>query len=123
VRAKTRENPRIPRAVARIRHDVRCRRDAIDAAEIALPYSVERYQDTPNPNALKCVIRGTITPAPRSFFSADQAKDDPLAAALFAVPGVTNVLIHEMWITVNKSPDASWKTVKAGIERVLHAAP
>lgn len=86
-------------------------------------YRVTRFEPTPNPNAVKCVLDRPMPDTPRSFFSPEQAARDPLAAALFALPGVTNVLIHSEWITVNKSPQAKWPAIRAGVERVLEAAP
>jgi len=38
------------------------------------------------------------------------------------VAGVTNVLISGDWVTVSKSPGASWREIKAGVERVLREA-
>lgn len=87
-----------------------------------MPYSVRHFQPTPNPNAVKCILDRKATERPRSYFRAQEAAGDPLGAALFAIAGVTNVLISGDWITVNKSPEADWKSVKAGIERVLREA-
>lgn len=76
-----------------------------------------RFEPTPNPNAIKCVVDPAsidLGPADpdlgiRSYFNADAARDadDPLAHALFAIPGVANLLIHTAFITVGKSPGAS----------------
>jgi NFU1 iron-sulfur cluster scaffold homolog, mitochondrial len=87
-----------------------------------MPYSVTKFQTTPNPNAIKCVLDRKTGSTVRSYFAAAQAASDPLAAGLFAVPGVTNILINSDWITVNKTPEADWATVKAGVERVLRGA-
>lgn len=77
------------------------------------------FEETPNPNALRCVLDGAVGEGVRSYRSADAARDDPLAAALFAVPGVTNVYINVDWLTVNKLPDASWRVVKAGVRKAI----
>ena len=42
----------------------------------------------------------------------------PLAAALFAVEGVTGVLLMGDWLTVNKSPEAKWPAIKRGVEKL-----
>lgn len=89
-----------------------------------MPYSVVKFQDTPNPNAVKCVLDKPLPHAgqpgvPRSFFSADQASGDPLASRLFALPGVTNVLLADAWLTVGKSPEAAWGPIHKGVKRVL----
>lgn len=99
-----------------------------------MPLIVKEYQSTPNPNALKCVVDRPIAPPPggsgalRSYSSPAAAASDPLAAALFAIPGVRNVLIHAPpkdagWISINKATDAEWRTLKPAIERVLQDQP
>jgi hypothetical protein len=86
-------------------------------------YRVIRYQETPNPNAVKCVLDRPAGRGVRSYFKAEDAAGDALAAALFAVPGVTNLLINGDWITVSKRPEADWKKIKAGVEAALGSAP
>jgi hypothetical protein len=84
-------------------------------------YRVVKYQETPNPNALKAYLDRRTGSAVRSYFKAQDAAGDPMAAALFAVPGVTNVLINGDWVTVSKRPEASWGEVKRGVEAALGA--
>lgn len=86
-----------------------------------MPYKIKSFQETPNPNAVKCVLDGRTGSKTRSYFKAADAGEDPLATSLFAIPGVTNILIHPEWITVSKSPEAKWKVIKAAVERVLNA--
>src|SRR5438128_1453945 len=69
----------------------------------AMPYTVQEFQPTPNPNALKCVLDRPLPEPIRSFRSAAEAAGDPLGSALFAVPGVTAVLLSGGWLTVNKT--------------------
>ncbi|MCC6426168.1 MAG: NifU N-terminal domain-containing protein [Phycisphaerales bacterium] len=83
-----------------------------------------RYQDTPNPNAIKCVVEQPIPalpgrPGPRSYSSAETGKEDPLASAIFGIPGVVNVLIADLWLTINREPGKDWKPIKQGLERIL----
>jgi len=87
-----------------------------------MPYRVLAFESTPNPNALKCLVEPRPADIPRSYRSSEEAGDDALAGALFAVPGVTALLIHAAFITVTKSPDARWPAIRAGVERALHAA-
>ncbi len=68
---------------------------------------------------MKCVVSPSPTDRPRSYFDADAAVGDPLATALFAIPGVTNVLIHTDFVTVSKDSGAKWPVLKAQIARVL----
>ncbi|MBN8596945.1 MAG: NifU N-terminal domain-containing protein [Planctomycetes bacterium] len=91
-------------------------------------YRVREFQETPNPGAVKVVLEGPISPlegrggAPRSYRSAEAAAADPLAARLFRVNGVENVLISTDWLTVGKKADAAWKSVKNGVEKALAEA-
>lgn len=91
-------------------------------------YRVREFQETPNPGAIKCVLEGPIAPLPgaelkpRSYRTAESAHADPLASRLFGVPGVSNVLIASDWVTIGKSPEASWKSVKSAVEQALAAA-
>ena len=87
-----------------------------------MAYTVREFQQTPNPNAIKCLLDRRAGDRPRSYFKAEEASGDALAARLFAIPGVTNILINGDWIAVNKRPEVDWKPVKAGVERVLREA-
>lgn len=84
-----------------------------------MPFKITTYQPTPNPNALKCMLNKPISDRPRSYFNPQQAQADSLAAALFAIEGVTNLLINDDWITVNKAPNAHWPPIKGAVEQVL----
>ncbi len=88
---------------------------------------VDRYEETPNPNAIKCVLSGALPPAPaieramRSYAGVDAARaaGDDLAAALLSIPGVTGVLLTPGWITVSKAPSATWARVKPAVASAL----
>jgi hypothetical protein len=80
---------------------------------------VKAFQETPNPNAVKCVLEGRLAHAPRSYFNAAEAQGDGLAKRLFAIPGVTNVLLQPGWITVSKAPAAEWKAIRPAIEQAV----
>lgn len=105
-----------------------------------MPYTVREFQATPNPNALKCVLdRAVARPGAsggaggptgagpggqgdhgaRSYFSAAQAAGDPVAAALFAIEGITNVLIVKDWVTVSKAAEKEWGKLKPKIKAAL----
>ncbi|HLP82782.1 MAG TPA: NifU N-terminal domain-containing protein [Phycisphaerales bacterium] len=88
-----------------------------------MPRIVE-YITTPNPHALKCVLDAPPTPLAdadkvRSYRDAASAAADPLAAKLFAIEGVRNILIVNNWITVGKAEAATWKSLKPALERAL----
>ena len=70
---------------------------------------IAEIEDTPNPNAKKFILREPLTwGVARSYENAEQAKDDPLAAALFAIEHVTNVFYVDHWITVTQDGGADW---------------
>lgn len=76
---------------------------------------------TPNPNSLKFTASGQtfIPKGLLSFRSAEAAAAHPLAAALFAIEGVCDVLILPEFVTVTKRPEVSWKTVEPAVMDVL----
>jgi hypothetical protein len=87
-----------------------------------MPYLVKAFQPTPNPNALKCILDRRIAERPRSYFNPADAAADPIGSRLFAIAGVTNILMNGDWLTVSKSAAADWPTIKTGVERVLREA-
>lgn len=84
-----------------------------------MPYQVVEFQPTPNPNALKCILDRPLPEPARSFRSPAEAQSDPLAARLFAVPGVTSLLLSGEWMTVNKHPESDWPAVRRAVQDVL----
>lgn len=87
-----------------------------------MPLRVTRFEPTPNPNAVKCLVEPRTGDAIRSYFKPADAAQDPLAAALFAIPGVTNVMIQPAFITVCKSAGTPWPATRDAIARVLAGA-
>lgn len=86
-----------------------------------MPFTVVEVQPTPNPNALKFLLDREIATQPISFFSADAATDHSIASRLFAIQGVSSLLLLGDFVTVNKSADASWPPIKEQVRRVLAA--
>lgn len=79
---------------------------------------------TPNPNAVKFILKEPITNgASRSFQSAQSAQADPLAAALFDVGNVTSVFYMDRFITVNKEDEVSWEEMLKKLAEPIRAAP
>lgn len=77
-------------------------------------------QPTPNPNAYKFTTNHDFnTGCAEAFYSAESAQEHPLAAKLFAIPGVTGVMFLSDFCSVNKEPDAEWETLCPQIETVL----
>ena len=86
-----------------------------------MPFSVVEVQPTPNPNALKFMLDREIAAQPASFFNAAAATDHPIAKRLFAIPGVSSLLLLGDFVTVNKAADASWPQIKEKVRQVLAA--
>jgi len=85
---------------------------------------IEDIQTTPNPNARKFILREPLTwGITRSYESAEQAKDDALASALFAVEHVTNVFYVDHWITVTQDGQAEWDELLRKLAEPIRAAP
>ncbi|MDX8385825.1 MAG: NifU family protein [Gallionella sp.] len=80
-------------------------------------------EDTPNPNAVKFVLKERLTWGTAfSFNSADAAASDTLAAALFAIPHVVNVYYTDKWITVTQDGEADWPTLMREVATPIREA-
>jgi len=66
-------------------------------------------QDTPNPNAIKFTLNVPVAETGSfSFTSEDVDIEHPIAAAVVALDGVASVFGVNDFLTVSKSPEASW---------------
>jgi Fe-S cluster biogenesis protein NfuA len=66
-------------------------------------------EDTPNPNAVKFVLKDRLSWGTAfSFDSAESAASDALASKLFSIPHVVNVYYMDKWITVTQDGQADW---------------
>lgn len=88
-----------------------------------MAYRIVRFETTPNPNAVKCVLDDRISEHPKSFLNPEAAADDPIAEALFALGGIRNILINENWISVNKLDATSWASLKPKLKRIIGELP
>jgi NFU1 iron-sulfur cluster scaffold homolog, mitochondrial len=85
---------------------------------------IAEIEPTPNPNAMKFVLREPLTwGVSRSYDSAAEAEDDPLAAALFAFEHVTNVFYVDHWITVTQDGGADWQELLRKLAVPIREAP
>jgi len=82
-------------------------------------FAVKEIQPTPNPNAAKFILDRKIADQPISFFNADQAAGHPVAARLFCINGVSNVMLLGDFVTIGKRPQASWAEIKGKVAAVL----
>jgi Fe-S cluster biogenesis protein NfuA len=79
---------------------------------------------TPNPNAKKFILKEPLTwGVSRSYDDAEQAKDDALAAQLFAIDHVTNVFYVDHWITVTQDGGADWPELLRKLAEPIRNAP
>jgi Fe-S cluster biogenesis protein NfuA len=70
---------------------------------------INDIQETPNPNAVKFILREAVSNGvARSFSSAAQAENDALAKSLFEVGHVTSVFYMDQMITVEKDDEGDW---------------
>jgi NFU1 iron-sulfur cluster scaffold homolog, mitochondrial len=84
-----------------------------------MPFRINEIQPTPNPNAAKFVLDREIAPQPISFFNAESAVGHVVASKLFAIPGVSSLLLLGDFVTVNKRPDVPWDEITSSVESVL----
>ena len=82
-------------------------------------YRVVEVVATPNPNAKKFILDHEIADRPMSFFTADSAAGHDLATKLFAIDGVTNLLMLGDFVTVSKRPELRWDAIVAAVRKTL----
>ena len=85
-------------------------------------FRIREIQPTPNPNAVKVILDRPVSDQPTSFFNAGAAEGHPLATRLFAISGVSSLLLLGDFITINKSPGARWADITAKARKVLAEA-
>ncbi len=78
-------------------------------------------EPTPNPNSLKFTTDAApfLDGGVAAYTSAEEAEEDPLARALFAISGVEDVFVTPQFVTVSKAPDTDWAAVKPAVEALL----
>lgn len=73
-------------------------------------------EDTPNPSTLKFLPGRAVIPSGSvEYRDAYSAQTSPLAEALFAVDGVTSVLLAHDFLSVTKADDKSWVALKPAL--------
>ena len=84
-----------------------------------MQYTVD-IQPTPNPNALKFVVNTPILNTGNvTFKNAAQAQSVPLAKALFALPGVTEVYFFGSFLTVTQDGTVDWDDLEKQVREVI----
>jgi hypothetical protein len=83
-----------------------------------------RTQRTPNPNAMKFTLDRRVVEGSgsRSFNDPGSAVGDPVAGPLFALGDVTSIFMADDFITVIKTPAASWDALTPRVLAALERA-
>src|SRR5688572_7920386 len=69
-------------------------------------------QETPNPNAVKFILKEPVSAGTsHQFPNAEAAQGDPMVKALFDLGDVVSVFYMDKMITVEKTDDAEWDEV------------
>lgn len=85
---------------------------------------IAEVERTPNPNAMKFVLKEPLSwGVAHSFDSPQEAESDPLAKAIFAIAHVTSVFYVDNWITVTQDGDAEWSKLMKEVAVPIREAP
>src|SRR6202167_706892 len=77
-------------------------------------------QSTPNPNALKFVLNIPVkTQGKVTYKNAGQCKHNPMAAALFTIPNITEVYFFDNYVTVTQDGNVDWDQIEEQIKKVI----
>ena len=76
-------------------------------------------ESTPNPSVLKFVANKPLVGQLCEFTSIDDAKDAPLAMALFQFSFVKNVFIDKNYISITKYDVANWEDIMAQLREFI----
>ena len=95
---------------------------ALHATLVQAPISIKAETAIADPDTCKFTV-STIVQTGGPFFFTDtvQAATSPLAATLFALPGVASVLIADNTVSVSKATDTSWQNLKAAIGAAIRS--
>lgn len=79
-----------------------------------------RVQQTPNPHSLLYHVDRTVTEERMvQYGTSEEAQGDPLASAIFSVPGVASVFFMPNSVTVSKAAEADWPSVGPAAEAAI----
>lgn len=80
-------------------------------------------QETPNPNAVKFILKEPVTHGTsHSFKTAEDGADDPLAKSLFEISEVVSVFYMDKMLTVEKTDEAEWDELLPALAVPIRAA-
>lgn len=73
---------------------------------------IAEIERTPNPDAMRFVLKDPITQGiTRSYEAPEEAKDDPFASQLFEIPHVISVYYVDRYVTVTQDGGAEWNAL------------
>src|SRR5437667_4080732 len=80
-------------------------------------------QETPNPNAVKFILKEPVSHGTsHSFKAAEDAVNDELAKSLFDVGNVVSVFYMDKMLTVEKTDEAEWDEILPELAVPIRAA-
>jgi len=80
-------------------------------------------QETPNPNAVKFILKEPVSHGTsHSFKSIEAAEDDKLAKSLFEIGEVVSIFYMDKMITVEKTDEADWDEILPALAVPIRAA-
>jgi Fe-S cluster biogenesis protein NfuA len=96
--------------------------NTLHTMQVQAPISIKAETAIADPDTCKFTV-STVVQAGGPFFFTDavQAASAPLAETLFELPGVASVLIADNIVTVSKSANTEWQTLKAAIGAAIRA--
>jgi Fe-S cluster biogenesis protein NfuA len=84
---------------------------------------ISDIEETPNPNAVKFILKEPVSNGTaHQFASAEAAQDDPLAKSLFEVGGIVSVFYMDKMITVEKEEFGDWDELLPTLAVPIRAA-
>jgi len=84
---------------------------------------ISDIQETPNPNAVKFILREPVSNGVAlQFDSPEKAQNDPLAKSLFEVGQVVSVFYMDNMITTEKEDSADWDELLPALAVPIRAA-
>jgi NFU1 iron-sulfur cluster scaffold homolog, mitochondrial len=84
---------------------------------------ISDIQETPNPNAVKFILREPVSNGvAKQYGSADQADTDPLAKSLFDIGHVVSVFYMDRMITIEKDEEGDWDDLLPALAVPIRAA-
>ena len=85
-------------------------------------FKVLSTQPTPNPDALKFLVSGTVVlSGTKSFSSENEGDGDAFAEAIFKLPGVQSIYLNQDYVSVTKAMMEEWSDLVEPIRDVIES--